>query len=68
MLTDGGIYGLGWALFLYMMIDRRFERKEYSKLVMRILDFYGAEKENERDISKGEGKTPHRLLSGHKPL
>ena len=40
LVAQGGIYGLGWALFIYMMIERRFERKKYAEIVVHIVTYF----------------------------
>lgn len=40
LLGEGGIYGLGWLLFLYMMVREIRERKRYSDLVIHIISYF----------------------------
>lgn len=37
---EAGIYGLGWILFLYMMVREIRERKRYSDLVIHIISYF----------------------------
>lgn len=40
LIGEGGIYGLGWLLFLYMMLREIRERKRYSDLVIHIISYF----------------------------
>jgi hypothetical protein len=40
LIGEGGIYGLGWLLFLYMMVREIRERKRYSDLVIHIISYF----------------------------
>lgn len=40
VIGEGGIYGLGWLLFLYMMVREIRERKRYSDLVIHIISYF----------------------------
>lgn len=35
-----GVLGLGWLFSLYLIWDRRFERKKYSELVVHIITYF----------------------------
>lgn len=39
-MAEYGILGLGWVLFIYMMIERRFERQKYAELVVYIVTYF----------------------------
>lgn len=40
LVSEGGIFALGWVLFIYMMVERRFERKKYAELVVQIVTYF----------------------------
>lgn len=40
LVGEGGIYGLGWILFLFMMFREVRERKRYSDLVIHIIQYF----------------------------
>lgn len=37
---EAGIYGGGWALFLWAMLQMRLERKRYEDLVVHIVQYF----------------------------
>ncbi len=40
LVGEGGIYGLGWILFIFMMFRELRERKRYSDLVIHIIQYF----------------------------
>ena len=40
LVGEGGIYGLGWVLFIFMMFREVRERKRYSDLVIHIIQYF----------------------------
>ena len=40
LVGQGGIYGLGWLLFIFMMFREVRERKRYSDLVIHIIQYF----------------------------
>lgn len=40
LVGEGGIYGLGWILFIFMMFREVRERKRYSDLVVHIIQYF----------------------------
>lgn len=40
LVGEGGIYGLGWILFIFMMFREVRERKRYSDLVIHIIQYF----------------------------
>ena len=50
LIGEGGIYGLGWLLFFYMMLREIRERKRYSDLVIHIISYFTKVNMVERQI------------------
>lgn len=53
IIGEGGVYGLGWLLFFYMMLREIRERKRYSDLVIHIISYFTKVNMVERQIDDG---------------
>jgi hypothetical protein len=51
LVGEGGIFGLGWILFIFMMFREVRERKRYSDLVIHIIQYFTKIRMVERDES-----------------
>ena len=40
LVGEGGVYGLGWILFIFMMFREVRERRRYSDLVVHIIQYF----------------------------